>query len=167
MILAIGIAAIVLITISSVFFAGLRLRNATQDYVDAATPVNQTLATIKRDLACVVTPTNGTTKVLSGDFRVGNVVSAAFIYDSSVKSQVLKSGVLLQEISETIARQKQEDDGHLRYQMCALIFLIECAMLAVSADNKAPSGFVVSSGKKRQLDELRRRFRCLFFHFYC
>ena len=33
-------------------------------------------------------------------------------------------GVLLQEISETIARQKQEDDGELRYQLCALIFLI-------------------------------------------
>lgn len=76
MILAIGIAALVLITISSVFFAGLRLRNATQDYVDAETPVDQTLATIRRDLACVVTPTNGTTKVLSGDFRVGNIVSA-------------------------------------------------------------------------------------------
>ena len=44
--------------------------------MDAATPVDQTLATIRRDLACVVTPTNGTTKVMSGDFRVGNVVSA-------------------------------------------------------------------------------------------
>ena len=31
---------------------------------------------------------------------------------------------LLQEISETIARQKKEDDGELRYQICALIFLI-------------------------------------------
>jgi type II secretion system protein J len=75
MILAIGVAAIVLITISSVFFAALRLRNATQNYVDAATPVDQTLSIMKRDLACVVTPTNGTTKVLSGDFRVGNVIS--------------------------------------------------------------------------------------------
>ncbi len=76
MILAIGIAALVLIIISSVFFAALRLRSATQDYVDAATPVGQTLAMIKRDLACVVTPTNGTTKVMSGDFRVGNIVSS-------------------------------------------------------------------------------------------
>ena len=31
---------------------------------------------IRRDLECVVTPTNGTTKVLSGDFRAGNVTSA-------------------------------------------------------------------------------------------
>jgi hypothetical protein len=75
MILAIGVAAIVLITICSVFFAALRLRNSTQNYVDAATPVDQTLSIMKRDLACVVTPTNGTTKVLSGDFRVGNVIS--------------------------------------------------------------------------------------------
>jgi hypothetical protein len=60
----------------------------------------------------------------SADLPVGNVVNAAFIYDSSVKSQVLKSGVLLQEISENIARQKQEEDGELRYQLCALIFLI-------------------------------------------
>ena len=32
--------------------------------------------------------------------------------------------MLLQEISETIARQQQEEDGALRYQLCALIFLI-------------------------------------------
>ena len=37
---------------------------------------------------------------------------------------MLHSGVLLQEISETIAKQKQEEDGELRYQICALIFLI-------------------------------------------
>jgi hypothetical protein len=60
----------------------------------------------------------------TADLDVGNVVSAAFIFDSSVKGQMLKSGVLLQEISETIARQKQENDGELRYQLCALIFLI-------------------------------------------
>jgi hypothetical protein len=30
---------------------------------------------LRRDLQCVVTPTNGTSKVLSGDFRVGNVTS--------------------------------------------------------------------------------------------
>jgi len=77
MILAIGIAAIVLVAISSVFFSALRLRNETQSFVDAAIPVDQTLATLRRDLACVVTPTNGTTKILSGDFRVGNVVSTA------------------------------------------------------------------------------------------
>ncbi len=60
----------------------------------------------------------------SAEWPLGNVVSGAFIYDASIKSSALKSGTLLQEISETIARQKKEDDGELRYQICALIFLI-------------------------------------------
>ena len=74
-ILAIGISAIVLITICAVFFAALRLRDATQNVVDNATPVNQTMTFLRRDLENVVTPTNGTSKVLSGDFKVGNVTS--------------------------------------------------------------------------------------------
>ena len=37
---------------------------------------------------------------------------------------MLHSGVLLQEISEKIAKQAQEEDGDLRYQICALVFLI-------------------------------------------
>ena len=76
MILAIGVAAIVLIAVNAVLFAALRLRDATADVVDAATPVDQTVTFLRRDLQCVVTPTNGTSKVLSGDFRVGNVTSA-------------------------------------------------------------------------------------------
>lgn len=75
MTLAIGIAAMVLIAINAVLFASLRLRDATADAVDAAAPVDQTVAVLRRDLQCVVTPTNGTSKILSGDFRVGNVVS--------------------------------------------------------------------------------------------
>ena len=35
-----------------------------------------------------------------------------------------QSGTLLQEISETIAKQKKEDDGELRFQSVRLIFLI-------------------------------------------
>ena len=60
----------------------------------------------------------------TAEWPLGNIVSGAFIYDASIKSSALKSGTLLQEISETIARQKKEDDGELRYQLCALIFLI-------------------------------------------
>jgi hypothetical protein len=60
----------------------------------------------------------------SAEFPLGNVVSGAFIYDASIKSSALKSGTLHQEISETIAKQKNADDGELRYQICALIFLI-------------------------------------------
>jgi hypothetical protein len=59
----------------------------------------------------------------TADFPVGTVVSGGFLYEH-IKTRVLQSGILLQEIAETIARQKQEDDGELRYQLCALIFLI-------------------------------------------
>lgn len=75
MILAIGVAAIVLIAINAVLFAALHLREATGAVVDAATPVDQALTFLRRDLQCAMTPTNGTTKVLSGDFKVGNVSS--------------------------------------------------------------------------------------------
>ncbi|HXB61036.1 MAG TPA: type II secretion system protein GspJ [Candidatus Acidoferrales bacterium] len=74
-ILAIGVAAIVLVAANMVFFSALRLRDATQDAVDNQTPVDQTTSTMERDLECMVTPTNGTSKVLSGDFRVGNIIS--------------------------------------------------------------------------------------------
>ncbi len=41
MILAIGVAAIVLIAVNAVLFTALHLREATTDVVDAATPVDQ------------------------------------------------------------------------------------------------------------------------------
>jgi type II secretion system protein J len=76
MILAIGVAAIVLITVSTVFFAAIRLRETTQNAVDNSKPADFAVATLKRDLECIVTPTNGTSKVLSGDFRVGDITSS-------------------------------------------------------------------------------------------
>ena len=54
----------------------------------------------------------------TADLPLGNVVSGAFLYEH-IKTRVLQSGVLLQEISETIAKQTQEEDGELRYQLCA------------------------------------------------
>src|SRR3989440_6587779 len=51
----------------------------------------------------------------TADLPLGNVVGASFLYEH-IHTKVLQSGVLLQEMSETIARQKQEDDGELRYQ---------------------------------------------------
>jgi hypothetical protein len=60
----------------------------------------------------------------TADLELGQVVSGAFIYDSSIKSKVLQTGVLLQEIAENIEKQRNEEDGELRYQLCALIFLI-------------------------------------------
>ncbi|HXR49142.1 MAG TPA: type II secretion system protein GspJ [Candidatus Limnocylindrales bacterium] len=75
MILAVGVAALVLAVVGGVFFAALHLREETQAAVDGATPVDQALSVMRRDLECAVTPTNGTTKVLSGDFRVGTLTS--------------------------------------------------------------------------------------------
>ena len=73
MILAIGVAAIVLVAVNAVFFTALHLRDATQTAVDEATPVTQAVTTIRRDLQCAVTPKpNG---VLSGDFKTGFVTS--------------------------------------------------------------------------------------------
>ena len=73
MILAIGIAAIVLVAINAVFFSALHLREVTQAAVDDATPVTQALTILRRDLQCAVPPEpNG---VLSGDFKAGNVTS--------------------------------------------------------------------------------------------
>lgn len=59
----------------------------------------------------------------TADKPLGTVIGGAFLFEH-IKTRVLQSGVLLQELSETIARQMQEEDGDLRYQLCALIFLI-------------------------------------------
>ena len=75
MILAIGVAAIVLITITGVLFATLKLRQATEDVVSAQAPLDQTMPYLRRDLQCVVTPTNGTSKFLSGSFKLGDLTS--------------------------------------------------------------------------------------------
>jgi len=73
MILAVGVAAIVLIVINAVFFSALHLRQATTDMVEAATPVDLALTTMRRDLQGAVPPRpNG---ILSGDFRVGNITT--------------------------------------------------------------------------------------------
>jgi len=76
MILAIGVAAIVLIAINAVLFSALHLRDATSEVVDSATPLDLTATFLRRDLQGVVPPTNGTSKVLSGNFRVGTLSSA-------------------------------------------------------------------------------------------
>jgi type II secretion system protein J len=75
MILSIGVAAIVLVAINAVLFAALHLREVTTTAVDAATPLDQAATFLRRDLQCAVTPTNGTSKVLSGGFRAGTLTS--------------------------------------------------------------------------------------------
>jgi len=75
MILAVGVAALVMAVVGGVFFTALHVREVTQTAVDEASPVDQALAVMRRDLQCAVTPTNGTSKILSGDFRVGTLTS--------------------------------------------------------------------------------------------
>jgi type II secretion system protein J len=94
MILAMGIAAIVLITIGSVFFSSLRLRDDTADMVDAASPVDAAVTFIKRDLQCAVTPTNGTSKVLSGSFRAGNNLTSEGVEEPVAVELFTASGAL-------------------------------------------------------------------------
>ena len=66
MILAVGVSAIVLVAINAVLFSGLHLREVTQAAVDEATPVDQALTILRRDLQCAVPPEpNG---ILTGDF---------------------------------------------------------------------------------------------------
>jgi type II secretion system protein J len=73
MILAIGVAALVLVAITTVLFAALHLHDATAEVVGDALPLDQTTIFLRRDLEGLVTPTNGTSKFLSGDFKIGNV----------------------------------------------------------------------------------------------
>ena len=94
MILAVGVAAIVLISVNAVLFTALHLRDDTADMVDAATPVDATVTFLKRDLQCVVTPTNGTSKFLSGSFRVGNGITSLGVSEPVAIEMVTATGAL-------------------------------------------------------------------------
>lgn len=54
--LAVGIFAIVLLAINTVFFSALRLERATSRMVDARLPLNQAFALLRRDLQGAVPP---------------------------------------------------------------------------------------------------------------
>jgi type II secretion system protein J len=73
LILAIGIASIVLVAVNAVFFAALKLRNVTSDAVEEATPLDRAITVIRRDLQCVVPPQAG--GMMTGYFKAGNVIS--------------------------------------------------------------------------------------------
>jgi len=94
MILAIGVAALVLVAVNAVLFTALHLRQVTTDVVDAATPVDQAFTYLRRDLQCVVTPTNGTSKVLSGGFRLGNGITSVGISDPVAAEIFTATGAL-------------------------------------------------------------------------
>jgi len=94
MVLAIGIAAIVLIVVNAAFFSSLHLRNVTADMVDAASPVDAAVAFLKRDLECAVTTTNGTSKILSGGFRVGTGLTSVGVSDPVAIEMYTATGAL-------------------------------------------------------------------------
>ncbi len=73
LILAVAVAAIVLAAINAAFFTALHLRDATNAAVDEATPVDQAVAVMRRDLQCMVPPKPG--GILTGDLKVGSVSS--------------------------------------------------------------------------------------------
>jgi type II secretion system protein J len=98
MILAIGVAAIVLAAVNAVLFTALHLREVTTDVVDAATPLDQTVTFLRRDLECCVTPTNGTSKVLSGAFRAGNGLSSAGVSDPVAVEMFTATGALSESV---------------------------------------------------------------------
>ena len=71
LILAIGLAAIVLVAVNGAFFGAVRLRNRTAETIDAAAPLDQAAEILRRDLSCAVAPKPD--GVMSGAFRAGNV----------------------------------------------------------------------------------------------
>ena len=83
LILAIGVTAIVLVAINAVFFSALNLREKTQAVVDEATPLNQALTILHRDLQGAVAPSP--TGIMTGDFKAGNVTSIGMSLPVSVE----------------------------------------------------------------------------------
>jgi type II secretion system protein J len=73
LILSIAIMAVVLISVNAVFFSAMRLRESTINVVEESLPVQQALATLRRDLQGAVPPSD--TSILSGNFKVGSVTS--------------------------------------------------------------------------------------------
>lgn len=60
----------------------------------------------------------------TADHPIGTVVPADFLFDE-IFPNLLQSGVLLREVSETIIKQKDgTPDGDLKSRLCALVFLI-------------------------------------------
>ena len=68
--LAVGIFAIVLFAINTVFFSALKLERATTRAVDERLPLNQALAILRRDLQGAVQPMTNST-LLTRDFKSG------------------------------------------------------------------------------------------------
>jgi len=77
LLLAMGVSAVALAAINALFFSAVRLRETVVDAVDRALPLEQALTVIRRDLQGVMLSPS-TNRVMSGDFRVGDVSSIGF-----------------------------------------------------------------------------------------
>jgi type II secretion system protein J len=82
LLIAVMIFGIVLAAINTVFFAGLRLRNRFNHTFEERLPVQQTVAIIQRDLACLVPPStnafaDSTNTTFFGPLTTGVATGAA------------------------------------------------------------------------------------------
>ncbi|MBM3860107.1 MAG: prepilin-type N-terminal cleavage/methylation domain-containing protein [Verrucomicrobia bacterium] len=77
LLLAMGVSAVALAAINALFFSAIRLRETALDAVDNALPMEQALTVVRRDLQDVMLSPS-TNRVMSGDFRVGDIGSIGF-----------------------------------------------------------------------------------------
>lgn len=77
LLLAMGVSAVALAAINALFFSAIRLRETALDAVDNALPMEQALTVVRRDLQGVMLSPS-TNRVMSGDFRVGDIGSVGF-----------------------------------------------------------------------------------------
>ena len=71
----------------------------------------------------------------TADNPVGTVVPADFLFDE-ISANLLQTGVLLREINEAIAKQREDStpEGELKSRLCALVFLIRKLPREAGAD---------------------------------
>ncbi len=67
MLLAVAIAAVVLVALHTVLFGALHLRARTVEDIEQTLPMDRAIATLKRDLACIMQPGTNTTNSIIGE----------------------------------------------------------------------------------------------------
>ena len=114
LLIAVVVFAIVLAAINAVFYGALRLRNKTTEALREALPIQQTLATIKRDLANIVVPggplsgvlqTTVATDMLPGRASPDFYTSTGLIDETSPWAEVQKVCYLLADSRDRTAGQ--------------------------------------------------------------
>ena len=90
--LAIAISAVILAALNTVFFGALHLRLTTTRALDAALPLEQALASLRRDLLSALPP--GTNRDLTGDFKSGADVNGVGMTQPGGLELYTASGVI-------------------------------------------------------------------------